>query len=507
MNHSTTAGQTDLESRSRKRQRQFHDSDIETESLIDGTPKLCSLELGTDMMGAEKLDSLDLQSRQPFDDELALEIALRERLLLTIEGRIQWATLLLHSLENLEPQALPQSTDVDEFQDAALDALEALETPSSFLFETAHLEETEVTPRSFSPLLSVQQQPQRNVKTRPSRVPKVSQPKKLLYIRLSSGTEDSQLVILACPVCSRTQFSTLQGLLNHARLAHGIEWASHDACIAACAVPFNPEEETWKSYEQDGVEVPWGGNVVGLRRLFERAVGVEGNFAIPLLDATQSDNIQQHGPTIPSTLLSRTLGLHADSPSLAPFLGRAPKRRCIHVHNEEEDVDIVTRDDSSRPSGAEYDHIGYPRFRMAFPHRSAARPELDLGIDLEAKATTKTEAIEDPASILSNTEASRFHITARVRVEDRSLYLSKGEITASNANTVAHICSERQVQLNSPHQYRWMIAVTAPSYVCVSMRWSYIRSDCYAGLTRCLVPNAYHRVDPSRSFRSTFEHQ
>lgn len=392
---------------------------------------------------------------------------------MTIEGRIHWATLLLHSLENFEPQALPQSTDVDEFQDAALDALEALETPSSFLFETALLEETEVTPRSFSPLLSVQQQPQRSVKTRPSRVSKVSQPKKLLYIRLSSGAEESQLAILVCSVCSRTQFSTLQGLLNHARLAHGIEWASHDACIAACAIPFSPEEDTWKSYEQDGVEVPWGGNVVGLRRLFERAVGVEGNFAIPLLDATQSDSIQQHGPTIPSTLLSRTLGLHADSPSLAPFLGRAPKRRCIHVHNEEEDVDIVTRDDSSHPSGVEYDHIGRPRFRMAFPHRSAARPELDLGIDLEAKAATKTEVIEDPASILSNTEASRFHITARVRVEDRSLYLSKGEIIAVDSNAIIvtpHICSERQVQLDSPHQYRWMVAVTAPSYVRVFMR-------------------------------------
>ena len=136
-------------------------------------------------------------------------------------------------------------------------------------------------------------------------------------------------------------------------------------------------------------------------------------------------------------------------------------------------MDIVTRDDSSHPSGVEYDHIGRPRFRMAFPHRSAARPELDLGIDLEAKAATKTEVIEDPASILSNTEASRFHITARVRVEDRSLYLSKGEIIAVDSNAIIvtpHICSERQVQLDSPHQYRWMVAVTAPSYVRVFMR-------------------------------------
>ena len=396
---------------------------------------------------------------------MALEIALRERVLLTVEGRIQWASLLLHSLEGPESQSLPQSTD-DEFQDAALEALDALETPSSFLFETALLEEAEVTPRSFSPL-SVQQQPQRSVKTRPSRVPKISQPKKLLYIRLPSGEEASQLAILACPACSRTQFSTLQGLLNHARLAHGVEWASHDACITACAVPFNPEDDTLKTYEQDGVEVPWGGNVVGLRRLFERAVGVEGNFSIPHLEATQLHDTQQHGSLIPSTLLSRTLGLHAESPSLAPFLGRVPKRRCIHVHDEEEDVDIFTLDKPPHSSGVDYgiERIS-SRFSMTFPHRNAARPELDLAIDLEAKAATKMEAVDDPASILSNAESSRFHITARVRVEDRSLYLSKGGVTPS---TVMHghpsYFAERQIQLNSPHQYRWMIAVTAPSYV------------------------------------------
>ncbi|KAL4081108.1 hypothetical protein J3A83DRAFT_4204794 [Scleroderma citrinum] len=399
---------------------------------------------------SDKLASPDWQSHQPSYDELALEIALRERLLLTIEGRIQWATLLLNSLESLhEPQVLPQSTDVDEFQDAALDALEALEAPSSFLFENVLQEETEVTPRSFSPLLSVQQQAQRPVKTRPSRVPKLSQPKKLLYIRLSSGVEETQLAILTCSVCSRTQFSTLQGLLNHARLGHSIEWASHDACIAACAVPFSPEDDAWKTYEQDGIEVPWGGNVVGLRRLFERAVGVEEN-STPLTDGSQPHDAQQRATIVPSTLLSRTLGLHADSPSLAPFLGRAPKRRCIHVYDEEDHVDIITRDDPCYPPGRIDGHLEHPRlrFRMTFPPRSVARPGLDLAINFEAKAATKTEAAEDSASILSNAAASRFHITARVRVEDRSLYLSK----------------ERRTQLDSPHQYRWMIAVTAPSY-------------------------------------------
>ncbi|KAI6113992.1 hypothetical protein F5141DRAFT_1290871 [Pisolithus sp. B1] len=435
MNYSTITGQTGLEPSSCKRQRLSYDvssSDFGSESLTDQ-------------------DSPDIWSYQPLYDEVDLEVALRERLLSTIEGRIQWATLLLNSLESHQETEAPlPATEVDEFQEAALDALEALEVPSSIIFETATLEEPETSPRSFSPLVSAPPPPpppQRASKTRASRVPKLSQPKKLLYIRLSSGdTEANQLAILACPTCSRTQFTTLQGLLNHARLAHGIEWASHDACITACAVPVTPDDDAYKTYQQEGLEVPWGGNVVGLRRLFERAVGVEGQFVSP----PDAEFTPQDAATVPSTLLSRTLGLHADSPSLAPFLGRAPRRRCIHVHNEERDVDIISIDEhpsqqATMPSVST--ERRRPQFRMNYLHRSVARPELDRTIELETNATAKTEAA-DAAGFLPNTLASRFHITARVRVEDRSLYLTK----------------DRQTKLDSPHQYRWMIAVTAPSY-------------------------------------------
>ncbi|KAI6044844.1 hypothetical protein EDC04DRAFT_267510 [Pisolithus marmoratus] len=412
MNYSTTT-QTGFGPSSRKRQRLSYDvssNDVDSRSLTDP-------------------DSPDIRSYQPVYDEIDFEVALRERLLSTIEARIQWATLLLNSLENQkETEASPPAADIDDFQDAALDALDALEVPSSIIFETATPEEPEMTPRSFSPLVSAPPPPpQRILKTRASRVPKLSQPKKILYIRLSSGGADgNQLAILACPTCSRTQFTTLQGLLNHARLAHGIEWASHDACITACAVPVTPDDDAWKTYQEEGIEVPLGGNVVGLRRLFERAVGVEGNF-VSSLDADQLQFTPQDASTIPSTLLSRTLGLHADSPSLAPFLGRTPRRRCIHVHNEEQDVDIITIDGLPRgqaplpPDGADRQR---PQFRMNYPHRNVARPELDLAVDLAANATANSEAT-DVACFLPNTSASRFHITARVRVEDRSLYLTK----------------------------------------------------------------------------------
>ena len=400
------------------------------------------------------------------NDEVSLEVAIRERLATTIEGRIQWALQMLDALSNVkEPQ--DQSLDGDDFQDAALDALEALETPSAFIFDTGFFEEQCPSP-SFSPILPNQPAVQRAPKTRSSRTPKPSQQKKHLYIKLPSSTSNSGLAILACPVCSRTQFTTLQGLLNHARLAHGIEWASHDTCITACAIAISADAQNWEAYERDGVEVPWGGNVVGLRRLFERAVGVDGILSAPPLPHAASDVPLECSETAPSTLLSRTLGLHADSPALAQFLGRAPRRRCIHVYDEDRYVDITTLDDASlQLDTLVSEEPVYPKkgFCMRYPHRNTAREDLDLVVDVPAGVETiNVDNISVPASIPGGTTTSRFHITARIRLEDRSLLLKEGENTATYHNAIlTH--ADRRAQLGITNQYRWMVGVTAPSYV------------------------------------------
>ncbi|KIJ64656.1 hypothetical protein HYDPIDRAFT_40390 [Hydnomerulius pinastri MD-312] len=427
MSHSSITGQADLRYRGLKRRRhndETSDEDFGSESVRDD------------------VDSVELSIARHIRDEVDLEVAVRERLASTIEGRIQWAVLLFDSLTN--PEDLhSQPPDVDEFQDAALDAFDALEAPSAFLFETRSPEEP------FSPRTWAIQQPQRVPKTRPSRTPKPSNQKKLLYIRLPSGTSDSQFAILACPICSRTQFSTLQGLLNHARLAHGVEWASHDACITACAIAIATDDPNWETYGQDGVEVPWGGSVVGLQRLFERAVGVDGNLSASTPVPT---GLEASAPA-PSTLLSRTLGLHVDSPALAQFLGRAPKRRCINVYNDQEDVDIMTGNGEAHSQDL---HITpadekqlTKRFRMVYPHRNTARADLDLMLDVHM--TTGSEVASHSAHMAllpAGSTTSRFHITARVRLEDRSLYLTDG----------------RRAELGSQCQYRWMLGVTAPSY-------------------------------------------
>ncbi|KAF8443136.1 hypothetical protein L210DRAFT_3534925 [Boletus edulis BED1] len=384
------------------------------------------------------------------NDEVNLEVAIRERLATTIEGRIQWALRMLDALSNVK-EPLDQPLEGDDFQDAALDALEALEAPSSIIFDNGLPEERSPSP-SFSPVAPNQPTLQRVPKTRSSRTPKPSQQKKHLFIKLPSSTSDSQLAILDCPICNRTQFTNLQGLLNHARLAHGVEWASHDACITACAVPVSADAQSWEKYEKDGVEVPWSGSVVGLRRLFERAVGVDSILPTPP-SAHPSDPSFENPTPAPSTLLSRTLGLHADSPALAQFLGRAPKRRCIHVYDEDQHVNITTLDSISSQSDALVsEELAKPKkgFHMHYPHRNTARKDLDLVVDVNSEAeTVNADSTLTPTNIPAGTTASRFHIMTRIRLEDRSLFLKE----------------DLRTQLGITDQYRWMLGVTSPSYV------------------------------------------
>jgi hypothetical protein len=147
------------------------------------------------------------------------------------------------------------------------------------------------------------------------------------------------------------------------------------------------DEEAWvieNGSELRNVSLP------SLRRLFEMAVGDVGspleispvNNASSVREDVNPEHIAISGQETPqsststhtSTHLSRTLGHHVDTPALAPFLGRAPKRRNISTYDENAPVDI-----DGRP------HVIPQRrqWRMPLTHRSRARPALDLMTPVE----------------------------------------------------------------------------------------------------------------------------
>ena len=50
---------------------------------------------------------------------------------------------------------------------------------------------------------------------------------------------------VTCPNCNRYDFSNVQGFINHCRIAHKIEYASHDDAVRHCGVPIDiPPDES-----------------------------------------------------------------------------------------------------------------------------------------------------------------------------------------------------------------------------------------------------------------------
>ena len=256
--------------------------------------------------------------------------------------------------------------------------------------------------------------------------------KSFLYIRSSAlalGTQGrGDLYRLQCPQCLRISFSSLQGLLNHARLAHNLEWGTHDECIRACAVPGNETEI------EGGVEVGLGptGVLPGLRTIFQMAVGAQENLQGESITIAQSPSMTPH--------LTQTLGLHEDSATLAPYLGKQALRREIRVWDEDKHVDIETL---SQPD-VQVDQKPKYRWKMPFTQRNSVTSESDTNMELfgdGSQTSPQSELSVEPQSIpgvsprppISTNDSqklpsnqSRFYFGTRIIITDRSLWIPPG---------------------------------------------------------------------------------
>lgn len=267
---------------------------------------------------------------------------------------------------------------------------------------------------------------------------------KLLFVRdtfipsdlpgTSSHPElNTNLARIQCSDCGRWDFSNLQGFLNHCRIRHQREYGSHDECIQECSVLVTPSDRDW--ILQNGTEIT-GVGIPSLRRLFEIAVGKRTSlFPVPKLEPTSDqdtftvkceEDATAGEPETEGTHLSRTLGVHEETPALAAILGRRVARRQIRVFNEDEPVDIEGDDDLLRSN---------TRWKMRYSHRNLARPELEVDLDLTSDARSKPLPSignpggggGDPCEVVPDTGklgSTRFHITCRIVITDRSRWLS-----------------------------------------------------------------------------------
>ncbi|KAI0826902.1 hypothetical protein BC628DRAFT_1418952 [Trametes gibbosa] len=410
-------------------------------------------------------------------EEIDLEVAIRRRIADTAESRIAWALLLQESLQ--------KSTGIrsDDFRTASLDAIDAIEAPCGLFFDReSHLHPLLFhAPAPVEPVPSVRivEAPHPSTSSRSSRTrgpPRATAAprERLLYIH-NTATHPPEVAKLACHVCARSDFSSLQGLLNHCRLRHQIEYGSHDECMQSCAVLVPEEQRDWVvacGIEVGGVSLP------SLRRLFELAVGAGDRMvipprqtssaapegpkvvpqeAIPLAGAeTQPDRPAKETAPQPRAHVTKTLGHHVDTPALAPFLGRAPKKRCINVRTDE-DALVNIEDDLKTTSSREKQS-----WRKPYSHRNVAREDLDEvvllselpgdGAPAEQHAPANCERPEQSdsngKSALQMLTGTRFHINARVNIADHSLFLQPNRRPAEHPNDT----------------HRWRLTVTSPSY-------------------------------------------
>ena len=212
----------------------------------------------------------------------------------------------------------------------------------------------------------------------------------------------------------------MQGLFNHTRLGHHREYGGHDECMQACAVVVEEGNEVGERewVLKNGIELG-GVGIPSLRRLFEIAVGEDHEFLDGLEGGAEEED--EDADVLTSTYLSRTLGHHKDTPALAPFLGRAPKKRRINTCDEDQDVDIDIDNVELQTKAL---------WQMSFPHRNAARPELDIVAEvpesLDSHTIPSASDGHQPTSLPGGTSGTRFHILARVIVSNRSVWIPLG---------------------------------------------------------------------------------
>ena len=362
---------------------------------------------------------------------------------------------------------------VDEFQHAALEALDAIERPCEliltrepFFASAGELNADnratlsgfphEAHPNPDDSLGQIQHS-SRPSNTRHRIIRNPSSNVKLLFIRNTSissepretSPSDESIVDVArieCPDCGRWNFSNLQGFLNHCRICHQREYGSHDECIRECSVLIASSEREWVL--QNGTEIT-GVGIPSLRRLFEIAVGKKTSlFPTPQPEPSSdqdafpighNEGAIVGGPEAEGTHLSRTLGVHQETPALAAVLGRQVARRQIRAFNEDEPVDIENNDD---PPGQNR------RWKMKFSHRNVARPELEVNLDVASMIRPEVSpsncAIADGGNNRSKVvpdigmlESTRFHITCRIMVIDRSRWLSPGTFLHPSSEVLA----------------------------------------------------------------------
>lgn len=342
--------------------------------------------------------------RQVISEQIDLEIALKKRLLVAAEARVEWASVLRDML--LDEQPVSDAYHQPSFHKVARQVYEDIEDSCHIISSHKSRLLAPITSGKPPPVTSlpVVEAPRTRKRITLGLISSPSNNGPILYQDRTFGTT----VKLTCVDCARCDFPTIQGFLNHCRLAHSRIFNTHDECIQASGVPIDDNEK--EAFRLAGVEVHTSSSF-SIRGMFERAVGLKGDL---LKCGSTNEDLE-----LISTHLSRTLGVHALTPTLAPFLGKAVRKKKIHVYEEPRLIDITSIDKEG------------PR-RSILPRRppTQQREDNDQGDSFKNVLIAMQQDLPLDTSHSSevpfDNESSRFRVRRRLIISDRSLYLAEG---------------------------------------------------------------------------------
>ncbi|KAJ1978891.1 hypothetical protein H4R35_001727 [Dimargaris xerosporica] len=262
---------------------------------------------------------------------------------------------------------------------------------------------------------------------------------------------DGATVRITCPTCHRENFNSLQGFLNHTRITHSLEFASHEEAVRLCGAPVDGSNTADANHGQPTRPA----NVLNPNWLTSSA-----SFLSPPAATTPTGSPALMVPG--SSALMSTQALNDSQRSqISAALDYIQRKPAIKVF--EEDVDLES-DTSMQTDGAS---SVTPATEAAAMHtkgiisRSAAKPA-------KHPRTTAGAAQSQPALFSNHTEPNSLQLPVPIpslfgrganHHRDSRFYTTK-RILVGNVSKYLPV-SKRPAEFRDYH-YKWMLYVTTP---------------------------------------------
>ncbi|KAJ1981125.1 hypothetical protein H4R34_002201 [Dimargaris verticillata] len=262
---------------------------------------------------------------------------------------------------------------------------------------------------------------------------------------------DGVTVKVTCPTCHREKFNSLQGFLNHTRITHALEFASHEEAVRLCGAPVGNSNAADANLGQPARPA----NVLNPNWLTSSA-----NFLSPPVTTTPTDS---PAPTASgsSALMSNQALNDLQRSQISAALDYIQRKPAIKVFEEDVDLESDTSMQTDGASsitpatGAAAMHTKGAISRSAI--KPAKYPRTTVG-SAQSQSTfsgnhAEPGSLQLPVPIPSlfgrganHHRDSRFYITKRILVGNVSKYLP---------------VSKRPAEFRDYH-YKWMLYVTTP---------------------------------------------